>query len=252
MPRSTSILWLLLGLVVSSGAWAAKQVSSGEYKTSVVELYTSEGCNSCPPADAFLSRLGRTAEAERIIPLAFHVDYWDYIGWKDPFASPLHTERQRLVARRNSQSTIYTPEFVVDGVEARGGRRIESEIVQTHASPAEADLVLSLSGQVDNRLTAEVSVDNIDTAISGDTVLFLAVYENALSSQVDAGENQGRELNHDFVVRYLSPAEPTRSGQQHRYQLQLGADWKQQNLGIAAFVQRTSDGRTLQAVKLSL
>ncbi len=252
MAWMVKFFWLLMGLAVSGEAWAEYRVSSGEYKTSVVELYTSEGCNSCPPADEFLSRLGHTAEAERIVPLAFHVDYWDYIGWKDPFASPLHTQRQRVVARQNGQSTIYTPEFVVDGVEARGGRQIESEIVRTHDSPAEADLVLSLSDRVDNRVTVEVSVDNIDAAITGDTLLYLAVYESALSSQVDAGENRGRELRHDYVVRYFSPAEQTGSGQRHYYELQLGEDWKQEYLGVAAFVQRASDGRTLQAVKLSL
>jgi len=93
---------VLAGSVLSSIGFADQQIKSGETKASVVELYTSEGCSSCPPADKFLSRLGKTEESDMIIPLAFHVDYWDYIGWKDPYANANYTQRQRVVARINS------------------------------------------------------------------------------------------------------------------------------------------------------
>ena len=250
--RKNRLLWLATGLLMFGQAWATQQVSSGEHKSSVVELYTSEGCDSCPPADEFLARLGRTQEGDRIIPLAFHVDYWDYIGWKDPYAKPEFTQRQREIARINGQSTIYTPEFVVDGLEARGSRQIGNQVTRTQASRSEADLVLQLSDIVNDTLSAEVSVDNISADVSGGAVLYLAVYENALSSSINAGENRGRTLEHDYVVRYLSPPRDTRSGQRHSFELQLDSAWKRESLGVAVFVKRAKDGLTLQAVKASL
>lgn len=246
------LLLLLTGFALGSVAAAEQQVKSGKLRASVVELYTSEGCSSCPPADEFLSRLGQTREAAQIVPLAFHVDYWDYIGWKDRFASPLYTQRQRNIARANGQATIYTPEFVVDGVEARGSRKIDDQVTATLSSPAEADMVLSLSGIVGDRLTATVSVENIHYDGAEPAELFVAVYESGLHSSVNAGENTGRTLKHDYVVRYLSPARLTRSGQQHRFDLQLGAEWNHATLGVAAFVKLQGSGHTLQAVKVVL
>ena len=95
----------------------------------VVELYTSEGCSSCPPADEWLSQLGEPLyENFRAVPLAFHVDYWNYLGWKDPYSSEQYTERQKDTAHKNRQRTIYTPQFTVTGRDTRGVHKVLERI----------------------------------------------------------------------------------------------------------------------------
>lgn len=241
-----------VGLMASSAGFADQQVKSGELKSSVVELYTSEGCSSCPPADKFLSRLGKTEEAERIIPLAFHVDYWDYIGWKDPYAAAAHTQRQRVVARVNGQSSIYTPEFVVDGAEARGSRTITDKVSTAYASQAEANITLNVSDVDAGKLTATVNVDDVSYAGNDTPQVYLAIFENSLSSRINAGENRGKKLKHDYVVRHLSSPQMTMSGQQHSFELSLDSDWRLAELGVAVVVKLQNSGRTLQAVKVML
>ncbi len=240
---------LLAGVFFVPAGFGDQQIKSGQYKAAVVELYTSEGCSSCPPADKFLSGFGKIDQADLIIPLAFHVDYWDHIGWKDPYANADYTQRQRAVARVNHQSTIYTPEFVVDGVEARGSREIADLVSTTYKSLAEADITLKLSDIDAGKMMISVDIENV--TYSGDDVpeVYLAVFESGLSSSINAGENQGRTLDHDFVVRYLSPAQTTVTGQQHIFDLQLDSDWDRSALGVTAIVRLQKSGRTLQAVK---
>jgi len=242
----------LVALAFTPATFAEQQVKSGEYKASVVELYTSEGCSSCPPADSFLSRLGKTEESEMIIPLAFHVDYWDYIGWKDPYASSDYTQRQRVVARVNSQSSIYTPEFVVDGAEARGSQKITERVTAAYHSQAEADITLKLADVDAGKLSARVSIDNVSYAGDDTPEVYLAVFENGLSSSINAGENRGKRLQHDYVVRHLSAPQVTMSGQQHSFDLQVDPAWDLSELGVTVIVKLQNSGRTLQAVKAML
>lgn len=228
---------------------ADKQVKSGEYKSAVVELYTSEGCSSCPPADEFLSKIGNTREADKIIPLAFHVDYWDYIGWEDPYAKAQFTKRQRNVAKVNKQNSIYTPEFVVDGAEARGSRGVTKQVKRAHKNLAEADIELSLSGVMDDQLTANVTVDNLKYQGKEKPQVYLAVYESGLSSEINAGENRGRLLSHDYVVRYISKAQSTGEGEMHSFDITLDPKWNRNEIGVTVVVQLKKSGRTLQALK---
>ncbi len=250
--RTLLFCTVLSGLVFSPTGFADQQIKSGEFKASVVELYTSEGCSSCPPADKFLSRLGKTEESDKIIPLAFHVDYWDYIGWKDPYASAEYTQRQRVVARVNSQSSIYTPEFVVDGAEARGSQKITDKVSAAYNSPAEANITLKLTDVDAGKLSARVSIENVSYAGDDMPEVYLAIFENGLSSSIDAGENRGKRLKHDYVVRHLSLPQETISGQQHHFELQLDSSWKRSELGVTVVVKLQNSGRTLQAVKTML
>lgn len=242
----------LVAIILSASAMADQQVKSGELKLSVVELYTSEGCSSCPPADEFLSKLGNTQEAAQILPLAFHVDYWDYIGWEDPYAQALFTARQRTVARRNGQSSIYTPEFVVDGTEARGSRKIADKLEAGYSSKAEADITLNVSNIEDGQLHASARIDALSYQGNEQAEVVFVVYENGLSSRIRAGENRGRTLKHDYVVRYLAKAEQTGAGQQHQISVPLKPEWDVANLGISVVVKLSESGRTLQAVKTAL
>lgn len=252
-PGTVSLTLASLGMMMlSASLMADQQVKSGELKLSVVELYTSEGCSSCPPADEFLSKLGNTQEAAQILPLAFHVDYWDYIGWEDPYAQAMFTARQRTVARRNGQSSIYTPEFVIDGAEARGSRNIADKLKVGYSSKAEADITLNISDLEDGQLRASARIDALSYQGDEQAEVVFVVYENGLSSRIQAGENRGRTLKHDYVVRYLAKAEQTGVGQQHQLSVPLKSEWDAANLGISVVVKLSESGRTLQAVKTAL
>lgn len=254
-PVLNAISIALAGLgvmMLSATLMADQELKSGALKLSVVELYTSEGCSSCPPADQLLSKLGNTREAEKILPLAFHVDYWDYIGWEDPYAQAQFTVQQQAVARRNEQTSIYTPEFVVDGVEVRGSRKIADKLKAGYSSAAEADITLRLSDTKARQLRASARIDALSYQGDEQPEVVFIVYESGLSNDIRAGENRGRILKHDYVVRHMTRAEQTAVGQQHQLSVQLKPDWKAENLGISVVVKLRKSGRTLQAVKATL
>jgi hypothetical protein len=167
--------------------------SAGERMPALVELYTSEGCNSCPPADRWLSKLKGRAD---VVALAFHVDYWDRLGWKDRFASPAYTQRQAQQQRSNGARFSYTPQVVVDGID----RPAWSGLSPAAARPT-TPVQLSLTRDGD-RYTARV----LPTAATpARLAAYWAVTENGHVTPVKAGENSGATLAHDFVVREYLP-----------------------------------------------
>ncbi len=240
----------------SSGAgWGAShcQVESRPYRVPVLELYTSEGCNSCPPADRWLSALpGRGVSADRAVLLAFHVDYWNYLGWTDRFSKPAFSARQARVAARTSRGVVYTPQLVLDGGTMRTGRgtqHVEERLRAINAGPAQATIGLDLqSGGGALRVTADVRLTDVTERDDADT--WIALYERGLSSRVTAGENAGTVLDHDFVVREL--AGPFHFGADGRSRIEQAfaphTELNPDRTGLAVFVQRRSDGGTLQAV----
>jgi len=179
----------------------------------VVELFTSEGCSSCPPADALLSRIAAEARAEgrHVYPLSFHVDYWNRLGWNDPFSSSAYSERQRAYADVMSLQSVYTPEMVVNGrTEFVGSNasKAESAIADALSHPASATVELTQAG-----FTSEGAVVRykIIGAPPG-SALNVALVERDLTVKVPRGENSGRTLHHDNVVRALRSIELSRSG----------------------------------------
>src|SRR5204863_7704463 len=131
----------------ASAAQAEKcSARSGEKTAALVELYTSEGCNSCPPADRWLSSLGARYRAEVVVPLALHVDYWDYIGWKDPYAKREFSQRQRRLSQLQRASFVYTPQVLVHGTDFRecSGAAFDRAVARLHAKPAGARLELEI------------------------------------------------------------------------------------------------------------
>ena len=223
-------------------------VTSGKTITPLVELYTSEGCSSCPPADKLLSRLGNAEiESFELVPLAFHVDYWNWLGWPDPYSQPKFTDRQRKIGAINRQRSIYTPEMVVAGREARGGDRIYSLIDRYNRTPSEVSVTLSLETRSPTWLQAELEIDNMSDV--ADAEVFLAVFENNITREIGAGENAGKTLVYDFVVRHWSMPFAVSDGQSsHSIALPVGADWDRANLGVAAIVMDRESSDTLQAV----
>ena len=200
----------LMGATVAATGGADAQcsgsnsVSSGAMTPVVVELYTSEGCNSCPPADRWLSqavaRAGKARDgAAPFIPLAFHVDYWDYIGWKDAFAQPAFAQRQGALARAGGASGVYTPQVFVDGRDDRGWTR---DVIAVTGAAAKAAVKFSVSSMWrDDAVTISGRLAEPSSAVR----LRYAVTENGLVTAVKAGENKGETLRHDAVVRAHGP-----------------------------------------------
>lgn len=231
---------------------AAAQCSatSGASRIALLELYTSEGCSSCPPADRWLSELAsQRSTAERVLPLAFHVDYWDYIGWKDRFAQPLFSTRQREMARLNHSTLVYTPQVTVNGKDFRGWDTdsFARAINEVNRLPPNAQMTLALMSAKpeDTLITANAMARN-------GTALFVAVYQNDLYSEIKAGENQGRRLHHDNVVReWFGPFLIGQSGKiTWKEVIRFKSEWVASKMGVVAFVQDQATGEILQAMKL--
>lgn len=249
-----SVFLLAAGLLSLTQADSTKTISvtSGEMISPLVELYTSEGCSSCPPADRFLSELGDVFDDTfHAIPLAFHVDYWNYLGWSDAFADSRFTERQRQVARRNNQRSVYTPELVVTGKEARGGAIIYDEIARANRTKARVTINLAVSLLESGGLTANLDLENQSDATSAE--VFFAIYENNISRQIGTGENRGKTLHHDFVVRFFSdPLTVSEGYSTNSVEMGIAEDWNVEELGMAVIVVNAETGETLQSLSTSL
>ncbi len=246
----------LLALFISTNAIAANQCSarSGNETAAVLELYTSEGCSSCPPADTWVSSLAPSGfKSAQIVPLAFHVDYWDYIGWADRFAAKEFGSRHRVLARANGSSTVYTPQIFVNGKDIRlafSNAKLNGTLKVINTAKPRADIDLQLDTSKPGRLSVSASANLVTP--SDDALAYVAVYENKLASNVKAGENRGVKLEHDYVVReFIGPLKFDRQGKLEIQQsVAILGDWKAKDLGVAAFVQRRDTGETLQALQL--
>ena len=183
----------ILAHVAIAGAADGLLFQSTQKQATLIELFTAEGCSSCPPAEASLSRLGGDPGLwKQFVPFAFHVDYWDGRGWKDQFASPAFTERQRAYAAAWKTGSVYTPAFAVNGREWRGAAR--SNLL---AAAGGIGGVLKVAGAGGNRLTITYSSPSASEAQWDAHVALLG---SGIVSKVGGGENAGRELRHDFVV----------------------------------------------------
>ncbi|MBL8415745.1 MAG: DUF1223 domain-containing protein [Propionivibrio sp.] len=246
-----------LALAPLAAQAAACSAHSPAHGVALIELYTSEGCSSCPPADRWLGELSRRFTAEQAVALSLHVDYWDYIGWKDPFAQARFSERQRWLSQLAASSTIYTPEVFAGMKELRGWNRhdvLEQRIQAINRQPARARIGVQMSASGSAAVDLEARFALVDGARSGAAAQgIVIVFEKKLSTEVRAGENKGARLEHDNVVRYWSApvmldAQTGRA--EWRQTVKLPADWKRENLGIAALVQDAKAGEVLQAVSM--
>jgi len=232
----------VLAVLSRSGSAAPQAATGGPV---VLELFTSQGCSSCPPADKLLTRLSQdSALAGRVIPLSFHVDYWDYIGWQDPFDSPRWSERQREYARTFRSNRIYTPQLVVNGkTECVGSQEpvVRQQIASALAAPPAGKVTLDAApDDAGDRLRVRVGAE-MQAAAGGNLDLWVAVWETGLETRVGAGENASKTLSNDYVVRRLEKAFtlPGKAGTRDSTEMVLGLDkrWKRENLGVAAFLQ---------------
>lgn len=190
-PWAVLLAPAMLLATAPAAADGACRAESGERQALLVELYTSEGCNSCPPADRWLSQWGSQPE---VIALAFHVDYWDHLGWKDPFGSPAHTDRQSQQRAVNGSRFSYTPQITINGVDSRQWRD-EGPPMAGAAVASPLRVLLTREGE---RYTALLQPG---AGTPKRLAAYWTVTEDRLVSAVKSGENQGTTLTHDFVVR---------------------------------------------------
>lgn len=230
---------LAVAALDATAASSACRAESGAQRTPVIELYTSEGCSSCPPADRWLSGLKSQAAAGKVVAQAFHVGYWDYIGWVDRFAAPAHTARQKDLAAVHRARNIYTPQLVRNGQDWRnwGG------IVADPAQPAGAKIRLERTAA--DTVEAEVS----PTAVAGGWSAYWTVTEHGHSSKVKAGENSGELLQHDFVVRQYVPVGSYQGTQRLRLRTVAGDPAHPRQVNLVVFEPRSL--QPLQALSLA-
>jgi hypothetical protein len=221
---------------------------SGPNTAALVELYTSEGCSSCPPAERWLGTLPERYPGTAVVPLALHVDYWDYIGWKDSYAKREFALRQKKLSQLQRMALVYTPQVMLQGRDFRrwGTQAFDEAVARINSQPAKARLKLSLLRVDERALEVEVTAELASPA--RDAALYLASYQSRLQSKVTAGENRGRILTHDHVVlEWLGPLE-VQNRRVERRTLPLLPDAAAANSGAAAFVQERRTGEVLQAL----
>lgn len=255
--RRFKIAALLMFLLLPAAA-SGKSIcsaASDNARVALLELYTSEGCDSCPPADRWLSALPQRGHTpQRVLALAFHVDYCNYLDWQDPYAQPRFSARQHDASRRHQARVVYTPQLLLDGTDYRRGSfrdDIGERIAAINSRMPSVRISATLDAEGDQqRLRGQVTMAAGTTHHAGQA--YVAVYENNLINDVAAGENRGKRLRHDFVVRELHG--PLAIGDTGRLDIDriLVRDrrWKAADLHVALFVQDAATGEGLQALSL--
>lgn len=257
--RFLSFVSICAGLIACSigsvyaSASATCSVSSPAHRVALVELYTSEGCSSCPPAENWLSALDRARKANTVVPIALHVDYWDSLGWKDRFAQATFTGRQRELSEQGRQHVVYTPEVFIDGHEMRAwsdDSRFVSTIQQLNAQTSPVDIHVEARagqpGHMNFDATFQSSGKLADNALDN-VVAYAVVYENRLDSDVKAGENAGVVLHHDRVVRQWIGPVAVANGH-----AAITGDYPEGSgqSGVVAFAENRATGEVLQVAEL--
>lgn len=222
----------------------------------LVELFTSEGCSSCPPADVFLQRMinEQLWPDVQVIGLGHHVDYWDRLGWRDRFSSAVLTERQQRYGDALHLDAVYTPQMVADGrfqfvgSDTKAGRRaLDQALAQPHGR-------VTVSAQAgDTRLAVAVSADGLPSPRRDRADIVVAITEDGLQSSVRAGENSGRTLTHAAVVRRLiTVGEATGAQASAHTETSLDREWQRDRIKIVGFVQERSSRRVIGTGQTSL
>ncbi|HLF82997.1 MAG TPA: DUF1223 domain-containing protein [Blastocatellia bacterium] len=228
----------------------------------LVELFTSEGCSSCPPADDLLTRLEQTqpVDGAEVIALSEHVDYWNRLGWTDPYSSSQFSARQNDYARAFDTDGAYTPQMVVDGraqfVGSDSGRARKAIASASRDSKAAVTLSLASEDIRAASITLDVRVASLPEVVGDLAEALLAITESGLRSNVSRGENAGRRLSHTAVVRRLMPlgSVDSQGGAQFvaKPVVQIDKGWKRDNLRAVVFVQERTSRRVLGAASVSL
>ena len=261
MRLSLAVIVILSGLLgfscqTNSSAGSANNTAAAKNDKTpspvLVELFTSEGCNSCPPADKALAFLDREqpVSGAQIIALELHVDYFDSPGWKDPFGSAHMTERQYWYAQKFKESGVYTPQMVVDGSRRFIGSDLQTaniSIVELAKEPKPRILLSQNEGKL------HIKIEPLP--VSKESSVFLAIAENNLATDVKGGENSGMKLIHTAVVRQLGAVgslKPDNKGFEVDVNPGFQESWKKNDLKAVVFIQDNETGQILGVQQLSL
>jgi hypothetical protein len=239
------IQWFVGGLTL-----AAVEVPKTTPAPVLVELFTSEGCSSCPPADDLLRKLdAQPIPGVQLIVLSEHVDYWNHIGWKDPYSSAFFSQRQNIYAQRMGSGTVYTPQMVVDGTQEFVGS--DTKIAQRAIDKARTQEKLPINISAVSATSAHIEIAALPESLHTKSVdVYLAVALNHAESQVLRGENQGRRLQHVAVVQSVTKiggVTKTKNFIQDAT-LKLGANPDPANTRIVVFAQDPGSGSVLGSV----
>ena len=260
------VLAFAVGGVILLSMWTERAVATpaqARRAAVLVELFTSEGCSSCPPADDLLIQLdkGQPVPDAEIVAISEHVDYWNRLGWADPFSSAAFSERQNQYARAFGTNQIYTPQMVVDGrrefIGSQEGKA-RREIAQAARAPkAKVGLVKESAHPPDDLISMHVSVEQLPRITSNDTgEVWLAITEGELSTDVRRGENAFRTLQHTGVVRRMELLRTLEAGDAEgfaaEFTVSLAPEWKRQNLRAVVFIQERVSRRVLGVGQMRL
>jgi hypothetical protein len=247
---------VVLPTLIAAGAARSGRVSASEQGRNpsptivLVELFTAEGCSSCPPADKLLEAMIATQPAPgvEIVGLGEHVDYWNALGWRDRFSSAALTARQRAYGDALGTANIYTPQMIVDGVAAFVGSDVAAarQAIEEAARSPHGRLRLELAAAGAREIEVTATIDSLPATPDGGADIAVAVVEDGLRSDVKRGENAGKVLTHAAVVRSM-----TTIGQAHaaessaKTRIKVADDWKRDRLKVVAFVQERRSRRVL-------
>lgn len=252
--------FMILSTFGRSAGVASPRVPGGPPRVVIVELFTSEGCSSCPPADALLKELSEQQKVNgvQIVALEEHVDYWNHLGWRDPYSSIEYSERQNDYAQVFRTDGLYTPQMVVDGQRELVGSRslVAREAIQKAADQPKAEIIL-VPGANDSpsRPAFEVQIKSLDgVAIHGEAEVWIAVTEKGLQTDVKAGENSGETLKHAAVVRSLRKIDTVRdpAGYKRQDHVTIDPGWKKENLTVVVFLAEKSSRKIIGAAAAPL
>ena len=244
----------LFACVLIVSALASAQPPQPARVPVLIELFTSQGCSSCPPADDLLRRLlqEQPLAGVEVIALSEHVDYWNRLGWKDPFSSSRFTERQEVYALQFDGNGMYTPQAVVDGrfqMVGSDGPKLRDAILAAAKTP-KATVDVKVRASTTERVAVAVEVRDAPADPRGDIEVMLAIVENGLAVDVQRGENASRRLHHDAVVRALNRVgtlpRDARSGT-FGGEVKLSSEWVRSNLKAVVFLQHKRNGHIVGA-----
>ncbi|MDP8567848.1 DUF1223 domain-containing protein [Methylophilus aquaticus] len=229
------------------------QARSGPSVTPLLELYTSQGCSSCPPAEQWLSSL-KASTANESAPgvniLAYHVDYWDSLGWKDPYGRPQFSEKQRLQAQVTANPVVYTPQFTLNGMDFRGWNTARLHALSQQLAQVPSPVHLDLQQLPHSATQFKLQVSARALLASSSANIYIALYTDGLSTAVKAGENSGRVLKHDAVVRQWFGPYTLNAAQAVQQALLLDKAWLSDAAGAMVYVQSAHSGEVLQSLRL--
>jgi hypothetical protein len=247
--------WLLATPVLLALVAAGLAAPAPATPAVLVELFTSQGCSSCPPADRVLSIMGNDPQlGQQVVPLAFHVDYWNHIGWTDPFSSRDWSQRQRNYVRPVGGEYAYTPQAIINGRLQCLGADVDCirKAVEAESAQPAGQVEMAVAAAGDRALRVEVSATPPSTGERSLDVM-VALVESGLTTPVGRGENASKVLHNDFVVRKLQRAFVLSGAPQRKVvELPIGADWQRANMRVTVFLQEPKSRRIVGVASAAL